>query len=82
MGRLQPRKNARAPRRAHARRGGTAHDLARRAVTAQEADVCIPPWFAFRLRGREHRIVFEHLPLLSANMRTRREMAMVGNWQR
>ena len=46
-------------------------------ATAQEADVCDPPSLAFGLRARE-----QDPPLLSADMRTRREMTMVGNWQR
>ena len=47
------------------------------AATAQEVDVCDPPSLAFGLRARE-----QVPPLLLADMRTRREMTMVGNWQR
>jgi small subunit ribosomal protein S15 len=52
------------------------------AVTAQEADVHLPPSLAFGLRAREQRMLFEHLPLLSADMSTRREMTSTANWQR
>ena len=52
------------------------------AATSQEgAEVCVPPSLAFGIRDREQRMLFEHLPLLSADMSTRREMAM-PNWQR
>jgi len=37
---------------------------------------------AFGLRAREQRMLFEHLPLLSADMSTRREMTNSMNWQR
>ena len=51
-------------------------------LPADEADVSVPQSLAFGLRGREQRMLFEHLPLLSADMRTRREITIVGNWQR
>ena len=38
------------------------------------AEVRVPPSLAFGMREREKRMVFEHLPLLSADMSTRREM--------
>jgi small subunit ribosomal protein S15 len=47
------------------------------AVTAQEGDVRVPPSLAFGIREREERMLFEHLPLLSADMNTRREMTMM-----
>ena len=63
-----------------------AHDAPAQRISlplpADEADVSVPPSLAFGLRAREQRMLFEHLPLLSADMRTRREMTMVGNWQR
>jgi small subunit ribosomal protein S15 len=63
-----------------------AHDAPAQRISlplpADEADVSVPPSLAFGLRGREQRMLFEHLPLLSADMRTRREMTMVGTWQR
>jgi small subunit ribosomal protein S15 len=61
-----------------------AHDAPAQRISlpAEDADVCVPPSLAFGLRAREQRMLFEHLPLLSADMRTRREMTMVGNWQR
>ena len=43
-------------------------------VMAQEGDVHIPPSLAFGIRDREERMLFEHLPLLSADMSTRHEM--------
>jgi small subunit ribosomal protein S15 len=53
------------------------------AETAQgaDADVRIPPSLAFGIREREQRMLFEHLPVLSADMDTRREM-MTTNWKR
>ena len=51
-------------------------------LPADEADVSVPQSLAFGLRAREQRMLFEHLPLVSADMRTRREMTMVGTWQR
>jgi small subunit ribosomal protein S15 len=61
-----------------------AHDAPAQRISlpADEADVSVPPSLAFGLRAREQRMLFEHLPLLSADMRTRREMTMVGTWQR
>jgi small subunit ribosomal protein S15 len=47
------------------------------AVTTQEGDVRVPPSLAFGIRVREERMLFEHLPLLSADMNTRREMTMM-----
>lgn len=38
------------------------------------AEVRVPPSLAFGMREQEKRMVFEHLPLLSADMSTRREM--------
>ena len=38
------------------------------------AEVRVPLLLAFGMREREKRMVFEHLPLLSADMSTRREM--------
>jgi small subunit ribosomal protein S15 len=38
------------------------------------AEVRVPPSLTFGMREREKRMVFEHLPLLSADMSTRREM--------
>lgn len=38
------------------------------------AEVRVPPSLAFGMREREKSMVFEHLPLLSADMSTRREM--------
>jgi small subunit ribosomal protein S15 len=43
-------------------------------IPAAEADVRVPPSLAFGIREREQRMLFEHLPLLSADMSTRREM--------
>lgn len=37
-------------------------------------DVRVPPSLAFGIRGREERMLFEHLPLLSADMSTRHKM--------
>jgi small subunit ribosomal protein S15 len=55
------------------------------AATVQGADadanVGVPPSLAFGLRERERRMLFEHLPLLSADMNTRHEMS-TANWQR
>ena len=61
-----------------------AHDASARRISlpADEADVSVPPSLAFGLRAREQRMLFEHLPLLSTDMRPRREMTMVGTWQR
>jgi small subunit ribosomal protein S15 len=41
---------------------------------AEETGVRVPPSLAFGMREREKKMVFEHLPLLSADMSTRREM--------
>ena len=51
------------------------------ATTQEGAEVRVPPSLAFGIREREQRMLFEHLPLLSADMSTRREMTM-PNWQR
>jgi small subunit ribosomal protein S15 len=53
------------------------------AATAQgaDADVRIPSSLAYGIREREQRMLFEHLPILSADMDTRREM-MTTNWKR
>jgi len=50
-------------------------------VTTQEGGqhVRIPPSLAFGMREREERMLFEHLPLLSADMETRHEMKMTRN---
>jgi small subunit ribosomal protein S15 len=39
-------------------------------------DVRVPPSVAFGIREREERMLFEHLPLLSADMKTRHQMSM------
>ena len=46
-------------------------------VTTQEGDVRVPPSLAFGIREREERMLFEHLPLLSADMNTRHEMTVM-----
>jgi small subunit ribosomal protein S15 len=43
-------------------------------VVEGKAEVRVPPSLAFGMRERERSMVFEHLPLLSADMSTRREM--------
>ncbi|KAI9459662.1 mitochondrial ribosomal protein S15 [Lactarius psammicola] len=43
-------------------------------IPAADADVHLPPSLAFGIREREQRMLFAHLPLLSADMATRREM--------
>ena len=48
-------------------------------VTAQEGDVHVPPSLVFGIRDREERMLFEHLPLLSADMDTRHEMTATSN---
>lgn len=48
-------------------------------VTTQEGDVRVPPSLAFGMREREERMLFEHLPLLSADMSTRHEMTVMTN---
>ena len=48
-------------------------------LMAQEGDVRVPPSLAFGIREREERMLFEHLPLLSADMSTRHEMTMMVN---
>jgi len=48
-------------------------------LTAQEGDVHVPPSLAFGIREREERMLFEHLPLLSADMNTRHEMTVITN---
>ena len=47
------------------------HDLH---IPAADADVRVPPALAFGIREREQRMLFAHLPLLAADMDTRREM--------
>lgn len=47
------------------------HDLH---IPAADADVRVPPTLAFGIREREQRMLFAHLPLLAADMDTRREM--------
>jgi small subunit ribosomal protein S15 len=42
-----------------------------------DGDVRVPSLLGFGIREREERMLFEHLPLLSADMNTRREMSMV-----
>jgi hypothetical protein len=37
---------------------------------------------AFGIRARKQRVLFEHLPLLSADMSTRREVTSSAPWQR
>jgi len=52
-------------------------DSATSAAAAEERvppSVRVPPSLAYGMREREKRMVFEHLPLLSADMSTRREM--------
>lgn len=49
------------------------------AVTTQEGDIRVPPSLAFGIREREERMLFEHLPLLSADMSTRHEMTVMTN---
>ncbi|KAH9035643.1 hypothetical protein EDB85DRAFT_1862913 [Lactarius pseudohatsudake] len=44
------------------------------ARSAPSQDVHVPPSLAFGIREREQRMLFAHLPLLSADMSTRREM--------
>ena len=41
-------------------------------------DVRVPPSLAFGMREREERMLFEHLPLLTADMSTRHKMTMSG----
>jgi small subunit ribosomal protein S15 len=48
-------------------------------VMTQEVEVRVPPSLAFGIREREERMLFEHLPLLSADMNTRHEMAVMTN---
>jgi small subunit ribosomal protein S15 len=49
-------------------------------VTAQEGgNVRVPSSLAFGIREREERMLFEHLPLLSADMNTRHKMTMMTN---
>ena len=43
-------------------------------IPAADADVHLPPSLAFGIREREQRMLFAHLPLLAADMSTRREM--------
>ena len=78
MGRLRPRKSARAPRRACARRACTVRGVLSRgsdgARSGRMRSAAVGIWAP---RARE-----QDLPLLSADMRTRREVTMVGNWQR
>ncbi|KAH9056867.1 mitochondrial ribosomal protein S15 [Lactarius vividus] len=46
-------------------------------IAAAGADVHVPPSLAFGIRERERRMLFAHLPLLAADMSTRREMGGV-----
>jgi len=48
---------------------------------AAEAQVQVPPALAFGIREREREMVFEHLPLLSADMSTRRETNTSSSWK-
>jgi small subunit ribosomal protein S15 len=41
-------------------------------------DVRVPPSLAFGMREREERMLFEHLPLLTADMSTRHKMTLSG----
>jgi small subunit ribosomal protein S15 len=43
-------------------------------VAAEETEVRVPPSLAFGMREQEKKMLFEHLPMLSADMSTRREM--------
>jgi small subunit ribosomal protein S15 len=51
------------------------------ATTQEGAEVRVPPSLGFGIGEREQRMLFEHLPMLSADMSTRREMTM-PIWQR
>ena len=42
-------------------------------------DVRVPPSLAFGIREREERMLFEHLPMLTADMSTRHQMTMMSN---
>jgi small subunit ribosomal protein S15 len=48
------------------------------AQTREKDDVRVPPSLAFGIREREERMLFGHLPLLSADMNTRHEMLLSG----
>jgi len=48
-------------------------------LSVAEADVHVPPSLAFGIREREQRMLFEHLPLLSADMSTRLDMNAMRN---
>ncbi|KAF8492789.1 mitochondrial ribosomal protein S15 [Russula emetica] len=49
-------------------------------MTAQEGgNVRVPSSLAFGIREREERMLFEHLPLLSADMSTRHKMTVMTN---
>ena len=43
-------------------------------IPEANADVTLPPTLAFGIRAREQRMLFAHLPLLTADMNTRREL--------
>ena len=43
-------------------------------ITEANADVNLPPTLAFGIRAQEQRMLFAHLPILAADMNTRREM--------
>ena len=43
-------------------------------IPEANADVNLPPTLAFGIRAREQRMLFAHLPLLTADMNTRREL--------
>jgi small subunit ribosomal protein S15 len=48
-------------------------------LSVAEADVHVPPSLAFGICEREQRMLFEHLPLLSADMSTRLDMNAMRN---
>ena len=50
-------------------------------VMAQQADLRLPPSLAFGIHACEGSVLFEHMPLLSADMSTLREMTGATNWQ-
>ena len=43
-------------------------------IPAAGADVHLPPSLAFGIRAREQQMLFAHLPMLAADMSTRREL--------
>jgi small subunit ribosomal protein S15 len=65
---------------APARRVFSLPDTVMAQAQAQERDdVLVPPSLAFGIREREERMLFGHLPLLSADMNTRHEMTLMGS---